>query len=424
MGKMSISEPVPNGQRGITLIALVITIIVLLILAAVSIATLTGENGIVTQAGNAAEETRGAEVEERVNLWKSEIKSAEYTNASVKTDEELLEEMKTAGILFEEEIDREGQTIKIGDRIIDYTANVELTDIYVALYNDGTLVFNNKNDFDTTKLAEGWVIENIKGKHYGFYTDDGVPPWNDYADQIRKVEFAGKIVPEYTSMWFMNMHNLTSLDLSRLNTSKVTDMSAMFSGVGLTEINLINFDTSQVTDMNSMFSDNLLTSLDLSSFDTSNVTTMEYMFNRCENLSAINLKSFNTSKVERMNGMFSDCKNLTSLDLSNFDTSNVKLMTEMFYGCSKLTSLNLSNFNTSKVTSMRTMFYNCAQLKTITVGSKWTTDNVNDSDNMFGNCTALVGGLGTVYDANYTDKTYAHIDGGTENPGYLTASGS
>ena len=151
---------------------------------------------------------------------------------------------------------------------------------------------------------------------------------------------------------------------------------------------------------------------------------MEYMFNRCENLSAINLKSFNTSKVERMNGMFSDCKNLTSLDLSNFDTSNVKLMTEMFYGCSKLTSLNLSNFNTSKVTSMRTMFYNCAQLKTITVGSKWTTDNVNDSDNMFGNCTALVGGLGTVYDANYTDKTYAHIDGGTENPGYLTASGS
>ena len=40
-------------RNGITLIALVITIIVLLILAAVSIATLTGQNGILTQANNA-----------------------------------------------------------------------------------------------------------------------------------------------------------------------------------------------------------------------------------------------------------------------------------------------------------------------------------------------------------------------------------
>ena len=39
--------------KGITLIALVITIIVLLILAGVTIATLTGENGILTKAQNA-----------------------------------------------------------------------------------------------------------------------------------------------------------------------------------------------------------------------------------------------------------------------------------------------------------------------------------------------------------------------------------
>ena len=42
-------------NKGITLIALVITIIVLLILAGVSIAMLTGENGILTQAQNAKE---------------------------------------------------------------------------------------------------------------------------------------------------------------------------------------------------------------------------------------------------------------------------------------------------------------------------------------------------------------------------------
>ena len=51
-------------NKGITLIALVITIIVLLILAGVTIATLTGENGILTKAGEAREQTEIAEVKE------------------------------------------------------------------------------------------------------------------------------------------------------------------------------------------------------------------------------------------------------------------------------------------------------------------------------------------------------------------------
>ena len=59
-------------NSGITLIALVITIIVLLILAGVSIATLTGNNGILSQAQNAKVETRGAAVEEARDLWKQE----------------------------------------------------------------------------------------------------------------------------------------------------------------------------------------------------------------------------------------------------------------------------------------------------------------------------------------------------------------
>ena len=57
-----------NKEKGITLIALVITIIVLLILAGVSIAMLTGQNGILTQAQNASEATLRGEIEESVKL--------------------------------------------------------------------------------------------------------------------------------------------------------------------------------------------------------------------------------------------------------------------------------------------------------------------------------------------------------------------
>ena len=55
-------------QNGITLIALVVTIIVLLILAGVSIATLTGENGILTRANDAKTNTEVAEEKEKVEL--------------------------------------------------------------------------------------------------------------------------------------------------------------------------------------------------------------------------------------------------------------------------------------------------------------------------------------------------------------------
>ena len=57
-----------RNQKGITLIALVITIIVLLILAGVSIAMLTGENGILTRANEAKEDTAVAEAVERINM--------------------------------------------------------------------------------------------------------------------------------------------------------------------------------------------------------------------------------------------------------------------------------------------------------------------------------------------------------------------
>ena len=57
-------EILKQNENGITLIALVITIIVLLILAGVSIAMLTGENGILTQAQRAKQETENAQAEE------------------------------------------------------------------------------------------------------------------------------------------------------------------------------------------------------------------------------------------------------------------------------------------------------------------------------------------------------------------------
>lgn len=115
-------------QRGITLIALVITIIVLLILAGVSIAMLTGENGILNQTNKAKIETRGSTVEEIVKIWKSEKKMEKYSSETAKTEEEMLQNLLEDKYVFEEEINRREKIITIGDRIIDYNILTELED--------------------------------------------------------------------------------------------------------------------------------------------------------------------------------------------------------------------------------------------------------------------------------------------------------
>ena len=114
--------------------------------------------------------------------------------------------------------------------------------------------------------------------------------------------------------------------------------------------------------------------------------------------------------------------NLQSIEGMNYlNTSEVTNMAWMFSYCENLTSLDLSSFNTSKVTNMKAMFYNCSNLRTIYVGNGWSTAAVTSSSMMFTNCTSLVGGKGTTYIyTNPKDKTYAHIDGGTSNPGYFT----
>ncbi len=64
-----------RNNKGITLIALVVTIIVLLILAGVSIAMLTGDNGILKQSKKAKTDTANAEAVERINMELNAMKA-------------------------------------------------------------------------------------------------------------------------------------------------------------------------------------------------------------------------------------------------------------------------------------------------------------------------------------------------------------
>ena len=121
-----------KNVHGITLIALVITIIVLLILAGVSISMLTGQNGILTQAQNAKQVTEQSGAKEKVELAIAGA-IANSTDGSL-TIENLKEELSNYGIAtdktkFPVEIELDGQKLVINNsgKVTNYKEMAKIT---------------------------------------------------------------------------------------------------------------------------------------------------------------------------------------------------------------------------------------------------------------------------------------------------------
>ena len=154
--------------------------------------------------------------------------------------------------------------------------------------------------------------------------------------------------------------------------------------------------------------------------NTEDVEDMYSMFDECLSLENLDVSHFKTGKVKNMAYMFAYVP-VKKLDLSNFDTKNVTNMAGMFRNCPELTELDLRSFDMSKVGWTSFMFDGCEKLKTIYCNADISELDGYYSVEMFKNCTSLVGGLGTVFDANHIDATYARPDE-KDKPGYFTSS--
>ena len=152
-------------QKGITLIALIITIIVLLILAGISIATLTGENGILTQANKAKEETIIAREKEGISVALTEYMSRIIT---AETDEEI----NSIILGLEEIMRRNGNDVDVGLEPIEQLEQYG----YLVTYNDTgnryIVKFDENGQMQIEAKGKIEIAKNIvDGAIYGY--DEG-----------------------------------------------------------------------------------------------------------------------------------------------------------------------------------------------------------------------------------------------------------
>ena len=133
-----------TNNKGITLIALVITLIVLLILAGVSIAMLTGQNGILTQANTAKTDTANAEAAERINVELNALYSAvlaDSTKATFTDTENTGDVAKTKANLpsdYKVKLDTDKTTITISNANETKSGSITITKAGTATLSPAT----------------------------------------------------------------------------------------------------------------------------------------------------------------------------------------------------------------------------------------------------------------------------------------------
>lgn len=367
---------------------------------------------------------------------------------------------KDASLRFYKTTDK----IKVGDKLMvgskEYAATAVYTGFDKKIY-DVELVQQNdeQGDEDNTHHGE-WI-------HFTFNSN---VPWEEYATKIKKVVFEDEITARSIKGWFTNFkkcesitnfNNLkdftdmryafafygsnkstVSLDLSELDTSKVTNFAFAFYKLGhksTTKIQLTglnSWDTSNVTNMEFMFSgaghDNATTFTidDLSTWNLQNTIDTRKMFFQCGYKAkkiALNLTNWNVSNVTDMDAMFhylgysatngwtigdlsgwlvgkvTDMNHMFHRlgysytgewsigDLSNWDVSNVVNMESMFRQIAQKSTKDwyvgdLTNWNVSNVTNMREMFNGAAKDSTATFKvnlTNWNVSNVKDMSYMF-----------------------------------------
>ena len=396
-------------QKGITLIALVVTIVVLLILAGVSLNAIFSENGIINRAKDAQNKMNQATQNDLIGLNELDKLISSLTD---KTTEETVPKiaMFDTGKKVRDKMHNlmpEGTISKDSN----YSCNVSIDAI--EKYN-GVPDLTKLTEANIVSLGESsfpiymWAEKSGKTEIRNPVGMKGLTAEGDN-DSSKKVE-TGKIYwwsesdsvylnPDSSQM-FAILPYLTNIDgLKDMKTDYVVNMSHMFYSVGtqLSNIDALSgWNTSKVENMSDMFyrwtftNTNSLSNVNaLLNWDTSKVKNMSGMFAGNNELTDIEgLKKWNTSNVTDMHNMFGDgdgggCAFTNLSAISNWNVKNVTNMTGIFYNCFKLGDVSaILNWNITEIA--QSMFLSCSNLKTITIPS-----TITKISNAFEGCANL-----------------------------------
>ena len=152
-----------KNKNAITLIALVVTIVVLLILAGVTISLLLDENGIIAKSKDARNANRAGAIKEEITLWKADKFAADNGAGSHESMDDFLARLKTRGLISDEDIAtiKDTKKLQVGKETIVFPSDAK-TLVQAFIDNEINVGdYLNYNDYvDETKTCTTTTNEN------------------------------------------------------------------------------------------------------------------------------------------------------------------------------------------------------------------------------------------------------------------------
>ncbi len=354
---------VNNRNDGITLIALVVTIVILLILAGVSISMLTGQNAILNRTSEAKEDTLAAQQEEQsaLDMYENEISNYvgidwNAAKLSAKAPKEQKEE-------------RNNDVIGIGTD--GKPVNMDYWEYCFDTVTNG-YGLNSQEVFQNTEYNNnGTNTSTLREKGYrGSATDTEI---NGKIPQYISVDNGSTYYP-VTSLYrtFLGMSNLSKYPKIP---ETIKNMFSAFEGCQ----NIKNaYIPNNVESISWTFNNTGLTELPSLS---ENIKSISGAFSNCNSLKSVELNI--PTQVDEMSNLFYQCENLTDVTFSGGE--NVIKMKQTFCLDKNLTNIKGMPKN---VKSLHQTFMKCENLTSIDLV---VSENIEDLTQTFSDCKKLEG---------------------------------
>ena len=339
-----------KNEIGITLIALIVTIVVLLILAGVTIATLTGENGIITKASEAEMITELSGYKEQLELYKQAkiMESKNFQESTLTAGKTNL----TYNTQKQEEVGKGSIKTIITSIKDEYLEKLEII--------KGKLLINTKDvkeieiaqklgiEVNPYDITEEGVLESSEGNLLLVDKETGSLTIPDSVTAIGEGAFANTeglktiIIPSTVKRIeqnaFTNNSTLETVIMQEKVNADGTIEGVKYIGdyafkncKNLTTVKMANSVTEVGASL--FYSDENLTNVNLS---TKMTYIGSYMFSNCNGLISIEIPEGVTGIGA---GAFQSCNNLISIKIPQ---SVRTIYTGSFNSCSKLTNIDLS----------------------------------------------------------------------------------
>ena len=392
-------------QSGITLIALVVTIVVLLILAGVSLNAIFGQDGIIQKAKDAQNKMDQATQNDSNSINDLDKLISSLTNKTTegevpdKLERYFLGEDKKGKLIEEMIKEDEEDIVFIGNDIIpDAETSIKLKGEAEGTEGVANIKIEYKNEYYIVTVdAETGMTKTVEVVVKTAIFDTGINVRNGIVKAItQKEEITGDdLIIAGFSVDEIKQYNGTP-DSSKMTVVSIEDSDypiyMWFEKSGKTEIRNLMGEKDLTVEGGNWGSKKVETgtiywwSKSNNAYLNPDSSQMFKWFPYLTNIDS--LKYMKTDYVKNMSQMFSlSVRNLDNIEaLSNWDTSNVTDMNMMFYTVdSLLTNVDaLVNWNTSKVTDMSGMFAGNNNLTNIDGLKDWNTSNVTNMNEMFG----------------------------------------